>query len=289
MKSTKHRYSSKILAVIMVLIMIVGCLSVSAFAYTDNSTNGVDFELFPLPYFNGLTWSEIYDEGFLVKQYSSGKRDVAYTTTSNANVYIFAYSSTPYVVYVSDTQDAQCTLAYVDGTDNTPSYLLDFTTNNLHSSTQLYYKTQSSGYGLAYSASTIPTFSTFADGMNAVRDWIDNPPVVGPGPQPLNITLPAGNAIYIDITGLSPSASLSTSTPNRYYSSPHNGNQTLTYTDTIVSVGSNIPGNSINWQGTGSTDLLGRYRSWSSTLIVQPNKKYIAIFNPCSTSMSLEL
>ena len=274
MKYMKHRYSSKILAVIMICIMIAGCLSISALAYTDISTNGVNFDNANVPIYTTSNYQEAYNTSLKVANgagvyvYYGDNSNVYAFWLKNGDTYTLGIASTEAIYVRKILSNLNFTVAS-DTTPNDGMYNVSF--NDIYISNDY--------------ADVLPQFDSYADGIAAVKDWIENPPAVGPGPQPLNISLPAGNAIYIDITGLSPSATLSTSTPNRYYSSPHSGNQTLSYTDTIVSSGSSIPGNPISWQGSGNTDLLGRYRSWSSTLIVQPGKKYIAIF--CNQSAML--
>lgn len=130
----------------------------------------------------------------------------------------------------------------------------------------------------------IPQFTTLQDGIEAFKSYMEiMSPVIS-----LNYSLPAGNAIYIELDRFQ-GAMLYATMPQASYifggSDPFYGaNQTYLFTDTLPSPGPlNLNGSRIVWQKNtaNGTAITGQTKNaYYDFMGPYPNSKYLVIVNP---------
>ena len=282
----KMKQNKKYVAIFCVVFMLSSLVSLSAYSYTDNSVNNVNFQDQPIFYDPNISQSvsvSYIQNTTLIASIteSNGYIYNYYVGSDDPSTYAFSYLKSNGIDYglncctSNSNKNFYYFVIYNDG-NNWDTFIypqkvpMDSLNNGLYCGWYTVNK-------LTPANSLIPAFSNFSDGVSAVNDWINNPPPVST-PHNLDITLPAGNAIFIQYTSSS-TGSISTYF-NQAHGSPYSGsNQTLSYIDSIPSSFTSI-GSPINWEGTGKTDILGRYRNFTKNLIPNPNHNYLVIVNP---------
>lgn len=282
-KMKQNKNSSVVLrvaSVTLAAVFLFCSLSIPSFAV---ATNGLTFSGQPLPVVSsssGLSTTGFY-AGYTTRSSTESWKYYFGSYNSPSDVYCFAVTSGTYISFVLASRSQG---EYVYDAHGSGSDYINTASSNMFSSVSpaLYYHSHTVQWAVP-SATTffVPTYDSVEDGLNAVNAYIDS----GGGSSVLasdfSYSVPAGYALFVDIHGLSGvTGTLSTNTPNRAYASPHTSNQTIAYTNSIASAGSSPIGNGINWEGVGSRDLFGRYKSWTRSLIIQPGSNYVAIYNP---------
>ena len=287
MKQNKNTYV-KIFSIITTIIVLVSCISIPAFAYTDTSINSVDFTDQP------ITLETLQLSGYDVYGMIFGS-----TSNGNGSLYANFYSGNPTetycFTYVNPNDSTKTKIAFcglnVSAVRVYPGVMSYYGMNNRPGSftvgndTYLYLElecqAQGGGWG-TYSLIDMPHFATLQAGLDALTDWISNPPVPA-DPHQLSLSVPAGNALYIDVndvTDLSISMSMTTEVAHPY---DWVTNQYYGYASSYPASFSGNPSGSvpINWHGYGQTTLFNRYKSFSWSLIPGgPTHQYFFIVNP---------
>lgn len=254
-------------SVIFLLFFFLFCLLISP-VYAD-SVNGVDFSDQPLPLgsarpssSNGLL---LYAENNnLIYGVASLEDSYFFVVQSSSRWEWYGVSSSVSRIFLSngvyrdtDTIDELTNLYYTSGWNPNPSIFVNY----------------------------CPVFSSLQDGLIAVQAVID-----GSGSSsevyPLNISLPAGNMIIVDISGMDLSR-------DRYfnafahfeYGEPSGTaqNQQWGYWDTIPD-NPTLPfagWESVNWQGVGKRTPLGLYLDFTFQTYIDSNLGHFVYFvNP---------
>lgn len=270
------KQNKKNVAVFLAVVVLFSSLSLPALAYTDTSSNGVDFSDQPIPYSDSVpSNSDIRSNGFYVaNSFING----SYYIGGSDNIYVFFVlnSNSSDVYFVSDSS----TLFY-EAPSNNNSIVNTFNISNLDSSSGLYYSTAISGK--TSKVTDYPLFSSFESGISAVSEWVDNLPVTVT-PHPINYSIPAGYVAYFEIPSnetirasvtttsgvpLTPAQWASTNVLYGYSSSLPSGAFTLPITGST----------SFSWN-TGKTNLFGKSQHWSWLGTINTSSKYYFISNP---------
>lgn len=276
MKQNKYSSSIRISSFVLALFVLFISISVPVFAYTDTSINDVDFTEQPIPVASGFTVSAMYNSGMPVG--ASGSASVHVVSNSNDHVYCFAISPNPSATNIVCVSVDSFTATLTKNTSPMDYASLN-STSYTYNSRQLYYMNNTS-FGTY--TDLIPIFSSLNDGFSAFFDWLDNPPPVV-APHSLNTTLPAGNAIIINVSGNNAEAlSLSSTSALRHKDNWSDGNQMMGYFSSApTSLSSPFEGtHSITWRGVGSPNLFGGYNTWNTTAPLLPTGNYLVIVNP---------
>lgn len=291
-KQNLHTYSKlnkrKVLVLFLCLSLCVSFFAFSVSAYTDSSTNGIDFSDQPIPYSSVSQQVSLSSEDVYVAFNNSLGMPMGYVAkSSSSSVYFGAvpYSANGYNCYL--ITDTPCDVwSYRDSdSSNSYSYLDSISSSSfsLHSTTNLYfYKC----FGGPVSSVFCPVFSSIGDLFAAVRDYIDNPPDSGPALEPFSYSLAPGNVIFIDVSGSDPTdvAVLTSSTGFSYSASElQNTNQAFGYLDSIPS-SFTLPlsgTNNIPWAPAGNPNLYGKYQHKTrSVYAYSSNHQYFVVVNP---------
>lgn len=184
-------------------------------------------------------------------------------------IYIFyvAGSPTSGVFLASQTRNASYHI-YNDGRYS------NFSCNQNDTTTGLYYSQYSSTSALN---PDIPSYSSLSSGLAAVLDYINNPN--GPS-NSLTYSLPAGNAIYIQVPQ-GASYTLKTRMPESVLGSNHfpGNNQVITLVQSLPTGGSAPTSPLIPWQQDGALSVLGLSRN-AVYEASSASSGYLCIVNP---------
>lgn len=281
------KQNKKNVAVFLSVLVLFSFFSLPAFAYTDTSSNGVDFSNQPLPTYagtpsadyvisNGIQISSANESGnreseyYLINSSSGEPNDNVFCFTVNNRVYFYSTSSFNYY-----------------GIEYSISYGSKTVRSGSSSSSSIISGWYSTSTALDLSRGTltnnVPSFSSEEIGAQAVQDWIYNPPV-SVTPHSLNYSIPAGYVAYFEIPSnetirasvtttsgipLTPAQWASTNVLYGYSSSLPSGAFTLPITGST----------SFSWN-TGKTNLFGKSQHWSWLGTINTSSKYYFISNP---------
>lgn len=276
-KQNKNTPAVRVASAALAVFVLLFSLCVPSFAYSDTSINNIDFTDQPIPSISTL--DNIRSMGLKYGSIASGDSYVA--TTSSSDVYFFVYRNGGTAYYPCAV--SQSNLASNSTAINLYPYASNqYLTWRQDNSTGLYYGNINSGTTMT--SVLVPAFNSLSAGLSAVLDWINNPPVVVT-PHPVSLSIPAGNALYIDVTGVSTvRASLSMTSevahPQSWVSNQYYG-FTSSYPSSIAGNPSgSIP---IPWSGFGDKTILNRYKSFSWSITSVGNSNYLFIVNPYAT------
>lgn len=284
------KQNKKNVAVFLAVFVLFVSLSLPSFAYTDTSSNGVDFSDQPIPALSSYDASSVMSHGIQVASAKSGASylytDVYYASVPtqqgklNEDVYTFYNNANGRIYCASNSKFSVVRVRFYPNNGNTTD--TNTVSSTLNSTYNLYY---TSWYCADYSdvLPTIPCFSSEDDGLTAVQDWINNPPV-SVTPHSLNYSIPAGYVAYFEIPSnetirasvtttsgvpLTPAQWASTNVLYGYSSSLPSGAFTLPITGST----------SFSWN-TGKTNLFGKSQHWSWLGTINTSSKYYFISNP---------
>lgn len=288
-------------------VVLVFSISFSSFAYTDTSTNGIDFTDQPLPFADqSLSWEATYNLGVPVYTRETTPVSTSYNASvrsdSDNSVYVFAApadngGSLTYffidVDYQSGESHPNIYLASHYGSSYGGSSVSSAWINSSYHSGWYYQSVNGSD---SLDSVYVPLFSSRDSGLAALEDWIDNPGGGGgsSGPSPVSFTLQPGYVAFVDVSNLSNvSVSLGTSVFGGAEWSPR-------VTDQAIGVVSSRPNSfsipisgtsPISWSGTGSKNVLGQYKnfSYSYTVTSVGGTSYLCIVNPLQRSQGAQL
>lgn len=296
MKQNKNTYV-KIFSVLTAVIVFVSCISIPAFAYTDTSTNGVDFTDYPmLVEVNTLEGRDL--NSIIIGTTSRGNGNIyaAFFGTYASDYYLFQYPVTGTnrfrVVFVGATTNSYSLNIYpgvysVCGTTSRGSSITIGDTTYLYEEITPDLQGNSSGWG-NYTLVDMPAFESLQAGLDALTDWISDPPIPAPITGEFTTVIQPGYAMYIDVTNLNVTFNMSQETPVSYW-----GLGATQFYGTLNAIPStttqNTVGNIIPWSGTGRADVYGKYNNWVSSLSVSGsasdhNHVYFCIINPLNNN-----
>lgn len=269
----KMKQNKKYVAIFCVVFMLFSLISMSAFAYTDTSTNGIDFTDQPYSYDDYHSMSSQ-----VVIGYSGTSPYGLYFRTENEFYCFTVTNGSSFKVYVISDQGGAGQLVF----NNSGS---GFTCDTRIQSSDYYYSQATNTY-LSYMDSTLmPNFSTYQDGLNAFIDWIENPPSSGGTSYSLNISLPAGNILIAQTGGIS---------DNHYYLETTGGTTGATVKPGLNNIQTGyynslpssftLPSNSLSyppyWVGTGKQSIFGTYNRQCYGSTVDSSYTYFVVGNP---------
>lgn len=280
-KQNKNSSVIRFLSFLTAFVVLVFSISLPAFAYTDTSINSVDFSNQPIGYGNPPTFADLPDASFtyngtVYKPYIVSSAEVI------GYFFLVQSSSTTYGRYYAVPSQYGNTLK--GNAVSSGGTYGSVNINTLDSTTQLYHNPNNSISSSTLSNIYVPIFSSLADGLAAVRDWINNPPATTT-PHQLSLSVPAGNALYIDVTGVSTVRASLSMTSEVAHPQSWRSNQ---YYGFAASYPSSIAGNPsgstvIPWTGYGDKTILNRYKSFSWSLTSVGGSNYLFICNPYAT------
>lgn len=281
----------KRLAALLVAVFVVVVLAVPSFGYTDNSTNNVDFNDQPIPNAPYLgNSSDTYNARYVfgnenAYQYSvcaTGADDIycaGYFTNNNQTTY--------YILCASRTSGCSFTTCIDYGAG---SYTISGQHRDMTSTyNDLYYRITSGTYNANSVVPSVPMFETLNDALNAINDWIDNPPVSS---QPLSLALQPGNVAYIDITNTNATITLTQHTSVAYWQLT--STQYIGASNSLPSSGFTVPiagTGMIDWVGVGRKTVQGQYNDWTSVNQISGSASdhqhvYAIVVNPLQNNVT---
>lgn len=287
-KIQKIKQNKNIVTILIAFMIIVSILTVSSFAYTDNSTNGIDFEGQPIPYTSDIpsnTWLASNGFNYSIDENNNYYNAYCAITSVDTSTYVFAIPDTDFWRYYAVSVESNARIYWtIYSTSSTSNAII----NTYDSNSGYYYKQFASINNTLGRTPQVPIFDTEADGLLAVKDWIENPPVDTPLTGAFSTTLQPGYAMYIDITNLNPTVQLTQTTSVGYW-----GLGATQFCGVTSSIPNPITEDSvtqiIDWHGTGRADAYGKYTSWYSNLTVSGitsdhGHAYFAIINPLNNT-----
>ena len=283
-----YHVSVRVASAALAVFVLFLSLCFPAFGYTDVSTNGVEFS--PLPVLASGDTSSMVDVGSY--PWSYGRREHLYCSakstanTPNPTVYAFTYQANSQYYLIMCSADRQQWSYYYSRYDNygTPSYSSGNVTADFSSTTYTY----SDSYVFSATPTltdAVPNFSSLAAGKAAFEDFIENPPGPVLEPHRLTLSVPAGNCVYIDVTGVSTVRASLSMTSEVAHPQSWVSNQYYGFASSYPSSISGNPSGSspIPWSGYGDKTLLNRYKTFSWSLTSVGNSDYLFICNPYAT------
>lgn len=280
MKQNKNTPVVRVASAALAAFVLFFSLCVPSFAYSSVSTNGKDFTDQPLSVCS--TGAQVVSTGLSFGK-SSVNNNYFWVASAVDGVYCFGVrSSSTYIelFFASDSSiSGNACYASSSSSDGTNASYYTIPRNSTNASYNLNYGSRNQATLISNSECPVPMFTDSSAGLAAVRDWIDNPPTSAS--HSLSTSLPAGNAIIIDISGNSGDVlSLSTTSALRHKSPWSDGNQSMNYTDTAPSSISTPYGSIISWSGSGNPNLFGGFNTWVLNGPLNPSKSYLVIVNP---------
>lgn len=278
-ESTLSKVLCLSLAIALVSFSLVGLFAPPAFAATDGFSDQ------PIPV---ASYTSASADSYNVGLYVCMDTNSAASTPYSCSYTVFTSSSDPYYVFYSSNRiyivtPSSGTRSYSwTGLMDTGRYFGSFNeTSNwrFHSDTSLYFNYLNLSDP---SNISVPSFPSLGDGLFAVRDYIDNPPSTVSG-YPLNVNLPAGNVMFVDVRGLSDNRfRLLTDTPSGHSQSGFRNNQYWGFlSESPASFSLPLSGTSaVPWSGYGPRTLFGQYRSFEYGYNSFSNEDYLCVVNP---------
>lgn len=277
MKQNKNSSVIRFFSFMLAVVALVLSISVPSFA---TIINDIGFDTQPLP----------VGQSFLVGTDTNGYS--LNVTASTDSVYMYArdYGTSHPIYFVSFEPFTVSWHSVLPGSyDKTGTFTGALTTypgtNSAYTGRTYYYITGTmDGSGRPFNSNGT-AYIPLVQALYPIDDWLsymDNLPVV-PAAHSFSGTLPAGNAIILDVSGNSSEPlSLSTSSALRHKDNWSDGNQMMGYFSTApTSLSSPFDGtHSITWRGTGSPNLFGGYNTWNSSAPLLPTGNYLVIVNP---------
>lgn len=292
MESIKIKQNKNKAAILLsiFLIGVSGCLfAFPSYAYTDNSTNGVDFEDMPIPANNYIADAQTaYSAGLYIGNGNlNGSNFYMSVYSSQDNIYCFWCNNRVY--YVGENVSNNSDYCYVitnrpDNYSQTTAYGNNVATNQQYNLSYTYCNFSGSWSDINLS---IPIFDSINDGVAAVRDWIDNPPAPAVESHRFAGSLAPGYVAVFDVGGLSDINIVLGTTLFSGYKYP--GYSTTQAAGMIGSLPSTITlpmsgTSSISWSGSGQKNIIGQYQNFSFTEHVTStfSSQYYVVVNPLS-------
>lgn len=234
----------------------------------------------PIPLYVTGTAVDLFNASYKIARSNAITYGSVSRLSTSRDIYCFVYQS--YIVHCSTFNDAEFSI--VEYNSNNSSAVqgawisLSNASSQVVNGTTYYYATRGP---LGLNDIYCPSFTTVTEGLEAV-DYLINNPSAPSEPHALSLTVPAGNAVYIDVTGISTvRASLSMSSEVAH---PLNwtSNQYYGFTSSYPSSISGNPSGStpIPWTGYGDKTLFNRYKTFSWSLTSVGSSDFLFIVNP---------
>lgn len=289
-KQNKNTSAARVASAALAAFVLLLSLCVNSFAYTDTSTNGVDFSAGSVGFAVDIdaakaAYSSLPDISFT--QGNNVWKPVILSSGQSFDAFCFRINSYFYVAFDSSYYVSSLRMNAVTSSSS-------FSTKYL-SSTNSEYNLNYGGFGsVAYTdTSNIPAFETVEDGLAAVRDWIDNSGGGASVPGHFLGSLAPGYVAYFDVSNLSNvSVRLSTTLYGGTHKYPgFSTSQAIGTSSSLPSGSFSLPitgTSSVNWQGSGQKDLLGRFSQFQYyyTVTSAGGSTYLVVVNPLSRNWS---
>lgn len=300
MKEMKQNKNSSVVlrvaSATLAAVFLFCSLSFPSFAVSVPDVD--DFSNQPLPVVSiDSTWSTADKANYIVSYgllcgtvSANGGGNKQYYACDMENVYILNSPDRVFLASESDLSSVHGYLAVTSsaGVVNTSTVWTSLNNQVYDESTHLYYRYFSNGSGML--TSYIASAQSTASCLSLLRDFLDSSSGGGglfDQAHVVDYPLEAGNVAFIDITNINATFTFSISTYITSWT-----NTALQYYGVLNQIPQSfsvpLSGTSIiNWQGTGKSDFLGRYNTFSfsgsaSGSASGHNHVYLVVVNPLS-------
>ena len=277
MKQNKNTSAIRIFSFVLSLVVLSCSLCLPSFA-----TDEITFSSSKLPVINSSDINaSTYSSGLSIGV-NSNSSGASYSGWVNASddVYCFAISNgsnVPSIVFVSTSTFSSACIAAKRGSQYSGE---TNRSSQLDASTSLFYFSFTTyQYYWSTLAFNVPVFSSLADGLSAFLDFSSGGSST---PHPLSLSLPAGNCVYIDVTGVSTVRMSLSETTEVAHPQSWVTNQYYGYASQYPSSIAGNPSGStpIPWSGTGKQTVFNRFQSFSWSLTAVNGSNYLFVCNP---------